>query len=52
MSGDQEKARQLFTQSLVQYQQNGLSEGVENAERAIRDLGKRAEVPTGFAKDS
>ncbi|KAF6745038.1 hypothetical protein DFP72DRAFT_1051606 [Ephemerocybe angulata] len=41
MSGDQTKARELFTQSLDQSRIIGLPEGVEDAEKAIHELGRK-----------
>ncbi|KAF6764144.1 hypothetical protein DFP72DRAFT_870869 [Ephemerocybe angulata] len=46
MSGDQTKARELFTQSLDQSRIIGLHEGIENAEKAIHELGRETSTPT------
>lgn len=51
MSGDQDRARQLFVESMHQARSIGLKEAVKKAEKAIGELGRGAEVPSVLTKN-
>lgn len=49
MAGDSNSARRLFVESLDQSKSIGLEEGIQNAERAIRELGIERRLATPFS---